>query len=116
MGSKREASDLRDQGVERWQFRMLPAMRGALVLMAAFFFVASMLQYRQLYEDVRQQNTTTKNLLETMEKGLPANELARSEYIRWKTMVSLEQDVMRMRYQQVNSILLLRTWTRYTGF
>lgn len=41
--------------VEQWQRRLLPAMRGSLVLLTFFFFVTRLFQYYQLYGDIRQQ-------------------------------------------------------------
>ena len=99
-----------------WQRRLLPLMRAALVLMALFFFVASLYQYQQLYSDLQQHAPSALAQLDRLEQRLPAAERGNLDYVRWRTMVALEQDAMQMRYQKVNASLLLRTWTRYTGF
>jgi len=101
---------------ERWQQRLLPLMRSALVLMALFFFVASLYQYQQLYRDVQQHAPSAVAQLDRLEQRLAPAQRDSLDYVRWKTMVTLEQDAMQMRYQQINASLLLRTWTRYTGF
>jgi len=101
---------------DRWQRRLLPLMRGALIGMALFFFVASLFQYQQLYRDVQRQSPQTLVQLERLEQHLPSAQRDTLAYLRWKTMVTLEQDAMQMRYQNINAVLLLRTWTRYTGF
>jgi hypothetical protein len=54
--------------------------------------------------------------LEALEKTIPHAQRAHVDFLQWKTLVLLEQDAMNMRYQQINATLLLRTWTRYTGF
>lgn len=92
----------------RWQLKLLPLMRAALVLMAIYFFVASLLQYQQVYQDISQQPTSSLRSLESA-RGDP-------DAVRFRTMVALEQDVMALRYRHLNATLLLRTWTRYTGF
>jgi hypothetical protein len=101
---------------DRWQRRLLPLMRSALVLMALFFFAASLYQYQQLYRDVQQHAPSALAQLDRLEQRLVPAQRDSLDYVRWKTMVTLEQDAMQMRYQQINASLLLRTWTRYTGF
>lgn len=101
---------------ERWQQRLLPLMRSALVLMALFFLAASLYQYQQLYRDVQQHAPSALAQLDRLEQRLAPAQRDSLDYVRWKTMVTLEQDAMQMRYQQINASLLLRTWTRYTGF
>lgn len=91
-------------------------MRGSLIGMALFFFAASLFQYQQLYRDVQQHSPQTLVQLERLEQRLSPAQFDNLAYLRWKTMVTLEQDAMQMRYQNVNAALLLRTWTRYMGF
>jgi len=38
---------------ERWQRKMMPLMRSGLMMLAAFFFVASLVQYHLLYQDLQ---------------------------------------------------------------
>jgi hypothetical protein len=115
MESKR--GDLRDDPAgERWRNRLLPVMRGGLVVLAAFFFAASLVQYHLLYRDLRGMGPRTQVALEALEKTIPQAQRTNVDFLQWKTLVLLEQDVMTMRYQQINATLLLRTWTRYTGF
>lgn len=101
---------------ERWQRRLLPLMRGALIGMALFFFVASLFQYQQLYRDVQQRAPQTLVQLERLEPRLPSAQRDTMDYLRWKVMITLEQDAMQLRYQNINATLLLRSWTRYMGF
>lgn len=116
MESKKEEDRKQDLAVEQWQHKLLPFMRGGLAVLAVLFFVASLVQYHLLYQDLRGMGPTTQAALETLEKGLQDSQRTKFDFIRWKTLVLLEQDSMRMRYQQINATLLLRTWTRYTGF
>jgi len=98
---------------ERWRLRLLPLMRAALVVFTAFFFVASLVQYLQVYRDVRELPPSSVQLPDPPAGTSPATAI---EHARWRTMVSLEQDALRLRYRQVNAVMLLRAWTRYTGF
>lgn len=112
-----KGEDLKDdQAGERWRNRLLPVMRGGLVVMAVFFFAASLVQYHLLYRDLRGMGPRTQVALETLEKTIPQTQRTNVDFLQWKTLVLLEQDAMSMRYQQINATLLLRTWTRYTGF
>jgi hypothetical protein len=106
----------KDRAGERWRNKLLPAMRGALVFMGVFFFVASFVQYHLLYQDLRGMGPRSQAALEALANTLPQAEKTNFEVFRWKTLVLLEQDAMSMRHQHVNAALLLRTWTRYTGF
>ena len=102
--------------IERWQTQLLPLMRAALVLMALFFFLASLYQYQKLYSDIKAVTPSIMKELNRLEQSLANDQLKNTDYIRWRTMLALEQDVVHRRYQQINTTLLLRTWTRYTGF
>lgn len=53
---------------------------------------------------------------QALDNSLPQAERANFEFLKWKTLVLLEQDAMSMRHQHINASLLMRTWTRYTGF
>ena len=109
--------DLRDDlDGERWRNRLLPVMRGGLVVMAAFFFAVSLVQYHLLYRDLRGMGPRTQAALEVLEKNIPQTQRTNIDFLQWKTLVLLEQDAMTMRYQQINATLLLRTWTRNIGF
>lgn len=101
---------------ERWHLRLLPLMRAALVLMAIFFFGASLFQYMQVYRDVNQQLVSSFKEIPTLEKRLDSDNQRIAAAARFHTMVALEQDAQMLRYRHLNAVLLLRTWTRYTGF
>jgi len=116
MESKKEGNRRQDQATERWHYRLLPLMRGGLVALAVFFFVASLVQYHLLYQDLRGGGPAIGKSIEELEKNLPVSQQTKLEFVRWKTLVLLEQEAMHLRYQQINATLLLRTWTRYTGF
>lgn len=102
----------------RWQQRMLPYVLGGVALLALFFFVSSFIQLGRLNEAVAfipdTQLEATLKSIDARTAMLPAPEA--TELLRWKTMVLLEADVVRHRYAQVNATLMMRAWTRHTGF
>jgi hypothetical protein len=53
MESKRQDDGRQDLAAERWQRKMMPLMRSGLMMLAAFFFVASLVQYHLLYQDLQ---------------------------------------------------------------
>lgn len=116
MESKRDDDQRTVTAMERWQEKMLPVMRIGLITLAAVFFLASLVQYHLLYQDLRGGGPQQQNTLEQLERTLPESQRTQLGFVQWKTLVKLEQDVMSMRYQQINATLLLRTWTRQTGF
>ena len=116
MDSKRGDGQGQDLSAEDWHLKLLPLMRGGLVALAAFFFLASLVQYHLLYQDLRGKGPATQMVLDALEKNIPDAQRTKPDFIQWKVLVLLEQDAMRLRYQQINATLLLRTWTRYTGF
>lgn len=100
-----------------WQRRLLPFMTRAIALMAAFFFVASLLVLFSLFREVRiAPHDDIRQSLAGYEQALPRDAPPSQDYLRWKTAVLLEQHVIDQRYRQVNATLLLRAWTRYLGF
>jgi hypothetical protein len=102
----------------RWQQRLLPFVLGGVALLALFFFVSTFIQLGRLNEAVAftpdTQLQATLKQIDAEAAKLPAPEA--TELLRWKTMVVLEADVVRHRYAQVNSTLLMRAWTRHIGF
>lgn len=105
------ATERREQAA--WRKRLLPFLIVAISLMAVFFFVTSLLQLGRLGEAVRYQpDTRIERALTAYEGGTKPTD----DYVRWKTMVLLEQAAIDHRYAQVNATLMLRAWTRHLGF
>jgi hypothetical protein len=101
----------------QWQNRLLPFLLGIIILMAVFFFFASMYQLRYLHQEVRHEVFDIKPELQKYEDNLLNKKAPITEsYMRWKTYALLEQNVVEKRYHQVNSAMLSRVWTRYLGF
>lgn len=99
-----------------WQLRLLPFTIFAISGMAIYFFVISIIQFDRFTDAVAYKaDERIERSIIAFEKLNPS--LAGSvEELRWKTAVRLEQSVIQQRYAQVNATLMLRAWTRHTGF
>ena len=85
--------------------------------MAIFFFAMSLFQLVYLQQEFHYQAPPYEAQLAEYEKrAFPSVSEQAVEFVKWKTMVVLEQEVMKRRYQQVNAAILTRVWTRYLGF
>jgi len=106
-----------DARLSRWQDRLLPFMLGAVIFMTVFFLLASL----GVFYDFRQRVADAPLNLRPVFAEYEAAHLANSgeapaAYLRWKTMVLLEEELISRRYKQVNSVILARIWTRYLVF
>lgn len=96
-----------------WQKNLLPFMMRGIIFVALFFLIVSFLQLFYLYQEIRvKPDDNMQETLSLYEKNNKLNE----DYIHWKATLLLEKNVIQHRYQQVNTALLLRAWTRYLGF
>lgn len=104
-------------GTERWQRRLLPFMIGSIAAMGLFFFVASFLQLSSLRARLAATPVDLSQVFIQFEQTPAGRSLqADFEYLKWKTLVRLEQEVISHRYDQSASAVLTRVWTRYLGF
>jgi hypothetical protein len=88
----------------------------SIVAMGCFFFVASMYQLYYLHDRLQHAPADVRPVFAEFEKSAPEVTGRNLEYLRWKTLVLLEQDVINKRYTQTNSVMIVRMWTRYLGF
>ena len=101
----------------RWQERILPWAIGSILVMAVFFFVASLYQLFRLEQQFRYEPPAWEaQLAEYEKKAFPANAEQAIDFVKWKTITVMEQETTKRRYQQVNAAILTRVWTRYLGF
>lgn len=102
----------------RWQKRMLPFVLVAIFAMGAFFFGSSIIQLNKLSDRITHQESPRidRTFAAFESQGGVQGEADKLDYLRWKTMVMLEQDVVQRRYAQVNATTMLSAWTRHLGF
>ena len=99
-----------------WQARLLPLMSAVVVLGAVFFAVMSVIELRSLYERLEQPVVNFDARLEQLERATEPVALATSEYLRFRTLASLEAEALQRRYHQATATMLARVWTRQLGF
>ncbi|MBI5016550.1 MAG: hypothetical protein HZB55_13805 [Deltaproteobacteria bacterium] len=102
---------------QRWQRRLLPFMIGSILAMGLFFFAASFVQLSSLRTRLAAAPVDLGPVFAEFERSSSGRGLQGNfEYLRWKTLVRLEQEVISHRYDQSASAVLTRVWTRYLGF
>lgn len=86
----------------RWQYKLLPFIIPMIVVLALFFFLASLVQMINLHNRIDKFPEVNKVLIEdpNMEKSLLALELL----------------LIEKRYHQANTSLMSRIWLKYLGF
>ncbi len=105
-----------DRGRERWQRKLLPFMMGSILAMGIFFFIASLYQLYYLHHQVAHTKLNLQPLFTQFEEKSSKVIYGDKEYLQWKVLMLLEEDVVHRRYHQANSVMLARVWTRYLGF
>jgi hypothetical protein len=104
------------RGRERWQRKLLPFMMASFLVMGIFFFIASLYQLYYLHHQVAHTRLDLLPLFVQFEEKSSKAIYIDKEYLQWKALVLLEEDVVHRRYHQANSVMLARVWTRYLGF
>lgn len=99
-----------------WQRRLLPLMAGMLIVAAIFFGATSLFEIRDLYSRVEHKPINLGKTFAAFEKTATPETVADLDYLRFKTLAILEADALQRRYQQANSTMLARVWTRHLGF
>lgn len=101
----------------KWQQRLLPFMRGVLIVLGAFFLVATCLQlaylHKQIKEGPRFDAPESLSLLSRNPSTTPSDVL---ETTKLKSLVMLEATFLEYQYHQAAVLLMSRVWTSYLGF
>jgi hypothetical protein len=91
-------------------------MVGAVVLAAVFFCTISVLQFNALQARLDPRPSDFTALMAQFDT-LPAGSLQeRSEILRTKALITLEQQALARRYDQAAAIVSSKLWTRFMGF
>jgi hypothetical protein len=107
------ASRAAERELEAWRRSVLPFAMVGISVMAIIFFGVSVVQLLRL------DTTLSYRPSHQVEAALASYEKTAqpdADYLRWKTLVLLEEDAIDHRYEQVNATLILRAWTRHLGF
>ena len=106
-----------DRSLALWQRRLLPLMVGMLVVLTAFFFVASCLQLAFLQNEIRRGpqffHEESWSLLGKANDAFKRDPLQAAEL---KALIALEWASLERNYHQASVLLLARIWMNYLGF
>src|SRR5688572_19597272 len=103
--------------IKKWQAKLLPFMSRTIVLLAVFFFLASLAQLNYLHYVISHRplfdDREAINLLRLPPNHSTDDILAVS---RVKSLIMLESLSVDNQYHQANVLLMGRLWTSYIGF
>jgi hypothetical protein len=107
----------RRSSLARWQERLLPVMVGVLIGLAAFFFIATVIQLAYLQRSISDVPAVILPTPAPQEasaeetgayRGLSARHL--------DILATMEAYLVERRYHQASVLLMSGLWTRYLGF
>ncbi len=102
---------------KNWQLSLLPFMSKTIIILAGFFFLASLAQLIYLHNVI--QKGPRLDLREAL-NGLRIDEKSTGQEIlgtvRLKALITLEANSFQNQYHQANILLMARLWTSYIGF
>lgn len=101
---------------EKWQKKLLPLMSRMIIVLSAFFFIASLAQVIYLENTI---STTPKfDAKEALSylQNRPTIDHNPVEETRLKSLVMLEGNMADNLYRQAHVLLMARIWTSYIGF
>jgi hypothetical protein len=110
-GTARSAASLSTEPVKAWQEKLLPLMMWTLVVLAAFFFLASFGQLVYLHNKIWEAPRIDARALH-----VSSEDGALTDAARFNALTALEANAMERRYHQANVLLMSRLWARYLGF
>jgi hypothetical protein len=100
-----------------WQNKLLPLMRGVIILVTLFFLAATVIQ---LYFLQGRIGDPPKSNLDTVLNTLQYNQEDKAEEkiktAKFKVISMLEENAVARRYHQANVMLMARVWIIYLGF
>lgn len=91
-----------ERNIAQWQSRLLPLMIRMIVILAFFFFIASLVQLIYLHKRIEQ--TPQVNITQLSDPKFE------------KSTIALELLLIEKRYHQANTSLMSRIWLKYLGF
>jgi hypothetical protein len=114
------AQETRDEGLAHWQTQSRPFMVWMLIVLTAFFFIASLMQLIYLHWEIAHPPILGQELLDDAICATPNGQpLQAAECLtlkRGQATLLLEANVVARRYHQSNAIVMFSVWSRYLGF
>lgn len=106
------------QSLQHWQRKLQPFMAVAITALAVFFLAASFIQLDKLGKSMEQRGDAAlvTALADVDDRAGSMDAAQGAELKRWKVLALMERDLVRQRYGNTTSIMLLSAWTRQMGF
>jgi len=101
---------------EEWQKKLLPLMSRMIIVLSAFFFIASLAQVIYLESAISRTPKFDANEALSLLKHRSGDNENVIEATRLKTLVMLESNMADNLYHQAHVLLMARIWTSYIGF
>src|SRR5438045_3473443 len=95
----------------RWQRQLLPFMMAVLSLLSVFFISMNIYQVDMMQKKIVE--APRMDLTPAVPTG--KSDAGQLDFIRWKTLSSLEAYALEHRYHQANALLLTRVWSKNLG-
>jgi hypothetical protein len=103
--------------LNKWQKSLLPLMRGMLIGLTLFFFLASCLQLIYLHRSIlNSPKVDTHEVLSLLLVGPHSTNEEILAATQLKAVVTLEATSLDLQYHQAGVLLMSRLWTTYLGF
>lgn len=100
----------------QWQTKLMPWMVAMPTLLILLFVYLATMQLRKFDTILENKNSSVIDEI-TQDKNLDLSEFKNSmDYVRWVTLVRMEERSLNRRYTQGGVLLAARVFTKYLGF
>ncbi len=98
-----------------WQEKLLPVLIGVPIILAMIFIYSSSVHVEEFYDSL---NDTQEDQFIGKVIPSPMDSLVRGnmDYVKWVTLVHMEDQILNRRYKQAGFLLMSRVLTKYLGF
>lgn len=101
----------------KWQRALLPFMQVVIVLLTAFYLIASYVQFSYFAERVEKpHNADVKQFLSNIGTNALLNDSVSLEEKRWIAQCFFEAYTIDSRQKNAEFLMISRTWIKYLGF
>jgi hypothetical protein len=101
----------------KWQNKLLPWLIAAPSVLVLIFLYLATKQVNQFNEAINVKETPfAEKLLETKDSTIQKRLKSDIEYLKWTTLVKMEEEGVSKRYRQGGLLLLSRIFIKYLGF
>jgi hypothetical protein len=101
----------------KWQRALLPYMQGVIILLTAFYLIASYLQFSFFVDRIEKpSDANLKQFLGNTTISKALNDSLSIDEKKWIAQCFFESYVVEARQQNAEFLMMSRTWIKYLGF